>query len=141
MRWSIESRVPFLDLHWLKTRWHYLPSQKLQGRQNQNCVQAVGAGYFACDEKRQKKDKIGFGTPVDEFFRREKIVNYCKNVIYSDSYKQRPYWDWNKAEKMFNAHIQGKGNFGKEIWKWINFGNMAQAIFWIRFCKILAGTI
>ncbi len=119
MRWSIESRVPFLDLHLVENAMALSPSQKLQaGRTKIAFKQAVQDILPAMISGR--KDKIGFGTPVDEFFRREKIVNYCKNVIYSDSFKQRPYWDWNKAEKMFNAHIQGKGNFGKEIWKWIN---------------------
>ena len=69
---------------------------------------------------KNRKDKIGFGVPADEFFRRPKMADFCREIIYSDSFKNRPYWKWNKVEEMFLAHISNKKNHGKEIWKWIN---------------------
>ena len=69
---------------------------------------------------RNRTDKIGFGTPINEFFRNEKIVKFCEDIVNSDSFKNRPYWKWKKVEKMFRDHVKGRKNAGKEIWKWIN---------------------
>lgn len=119
MRWSIESRVPFLDLHLVENALSLKPEEKLQAGRTKIAFKEAVKDILP-EMIKNRKDKIGFGTPVDEFFRKPKIVDYCKEIIYSDSFKSRPYWKWNKVEKMFISHIQKKGNFGKEIWKWIN---------------------
>lgn len=119
MRWSIESRVPFLDLHLVETALSLSPEQKLQnGRTKLIFKEAVKD--ILPEMIRSRTDKIGFDTPVDEFFRKPKIVDYCRGIIYSDSFKKRPYWKWRKIEEMFLAHINHKKNYGKEIWKWVN---------------------
>jgi asparagine synthase (glutamine-hydrolysing) len=128
MRWSIESRVPFLDLHLVENAMALKSEQKLkEGKTKIAFKQAVRDILPAMISGR--RDKIGFGTPVDEFFRLPKVVNYCKEVIYSDSFKKRPYWNWQKVEKMFNSHITGKGNFGKELWKLVNVEVWARHFF------------
>jgi asparagine synthase (glutamine-hydrolysing) len=119
MRWSIESRVPFLDLHLVENALSLKPEQKLQAGKTKLAFKEAVADILP-DMIKSRKDKIGFGTPVDEFFRKPKIVEYCKEIIYSDSFKNRPYWRWDRVEKRFTSHILRKGSFGREIWKWIN---------------------
>ncbi len=119
MRWSIESRVPFLDLHLVEAALSLKPEQKLKDGKTKVLFKDAVKDILP-EMIKNRKDKIGFGTPMDEFFRKPKIADYCKEIIYSDSFKQRPYWRWDKVEKMFGRHIEQKGNFGKEIWKWIN---------------------
>jgi asparagine synthase (glutamine-hydrolysing) len=119
MRWSIESRVPFLDLHLVENALSLKPEQKLMAGKTKVIFKEAVKDILP-EMISGRKDKIGFGTPVDEFFRKEKIINYSKDIIYSDSFKHRPYWNWSKVEKMFTKHIQQKDNFGREIWKWIN---------------------
>ncbi|MGD0785079.1 MAG: asparagine synthase (glutamine-hydrolyzing) [Sedimentisphaerales bacterium] len=119
MRWSIESRVPFLDLHLVELALSLGPGQKLQNGKTKVIFKDAIKDILP-EMIKNRKDKIGFGTPVDEFFRKPGIADYCKEIIYSDSFKQRPYWRWDKVEKMFSRHIGQKGNFGKDIWKWIN---------------------
>lgn len=119
MRWSIESRVPFLDLHLVETALSLAPEQKLQNGRTKlifkEAVKDILPGMIS-----GRTDKIGFDTPVDEFFRRPKVVDYCRQIIYSDSFRKRPYWKWRKIEKMFLSHISNKKKCGKEIWKWVN---------------------
>lgn len=119
MRWSIESRVPFLDLHLVESALSLRPEQKLQAGKTK-IIFKDAVNDILPEMIKNRKDKIGFGTPVDEFFRKEKIEKYCREIIYSDSFKNRPYWQWNKVEKMFSSHIAGERNFGKDIWKWVN---------------------
>ena len=119
MRWSIESRVPFLDLHLVETALSLAPEQKLRNGKTKLIFKEAVKDILP-EMISGRTDKIGFDTPVDEFFRKPKIVDFCRQIIYSDSFRKRPYWKWDKVEKMFSRHIQHKGNFGKEIWKWIN---------------------
>jgi len=128
MRWSIESRVPFLDLHLVENALSLKPEQKLMAGKTKIIFKDAVKDILP-EMIKKRKDKIGFGTPVDEFFRKPKIVDYCKEIIYSDSFKNRPYWNWNKVEKMFTSHIQQKGNFGREIWKWINLESWQKQYF------------
>ncbi len=119
MRWSIESRVPFLDLHLVEAALSLAPEQKLRNGRTKVVFKEVVKDILP-EMISGRKDKIGFGTPADEFFREPKIVDYCRQIIYSESFRKRPYWKWQKIEEMFLSHISNKKNCGKEIWKWIN---------------------
>ena len=119
MRWSIESRVPFLDVALVESAISLPSEQKLHnGRTKVIFRQAMDE--ILPDMIKNRKDKIGFDTPVDDFFRNETIVTFSKEIIYSDSFKRRPYWKWKNVETMFIDHIGNKKNIGDTIWKWIN---------------------
>jgi asparagine synthase (glutamine-hydrolysing) len=119
MRWSIESRVPFLDLHLVETALSLASEQKLQNGKTKIVFKEAVKDILP-EMISSRTDKIGFDTPVDEFFRKEKIAAFCREIIYSDSFRNRPYWKWKKIEEMFLLHINNKKNYGREIWKWIN---------------------
>jgi asparagine synthase (glutamine-hydrolysing) len=128
MRWSIESRVPFLDLHLVETALSLAPEQKLQNGRTKIIFKEAVKDILP-EMISGRTDKIGFDTPVDEFFRKPKIIDFCRQMIYSDSFRKRPYWKWGEVEKMFTRHIQQKGNFGREIWKWINLESWQKKYF------------
>ena len=119
MRWSIEARVPFLDANLVEMAMSLPAEDRLK-----NGSTKIGFKKAVKDILPEmisaRKDKIGFGTPVDDFLRRPRIAHFCREILYSDSFRNRPYWRWETIEKMFSAHVQNKDNCGKEIWKWIN---------------------
>ncbi|WP_236610428.1 asparagine synthase (glutamine-hydrolyzing) [Methanosphaerula palustris] len=119
MRWSIESRPPFLDVNLVEAAMS-LPSDKkiAHGRTKVIFVDAVKDCLPAMI--RDRTDKVGFAAPTDEFFRKEEIIDFCKGIIYSDSFKSRPYWNWEEVENHYTRHLQGTINIGDTIWKWIN---------------------
>jgi asparagine synthase (glutamine-hydrolysing) len=119
MRWSIESRVPFLDLHLVESALSLQSQQKLRDGKTKVIFKEAVKDILP-EMISGRKDKIGFGTPADEFFRKPKVVDYCRGIIYSESFRKRPYWKWQKIEEMFLSHINNKRNCGPEIWKWIN---------------------
>ena len=84
MRWSIESRVPFLDLHLVENALSVGMGQKLQDGKTKVIFKEAVEDILP-EMIKNRKDKIGFGTPVDEFFRKPKLVDYCKEIIYSDA--------------------------------------------------------
>ena len=72
---------------------------------------------------RLRKDKTGFKTPEDEWFRSKAFSKYIIEIINSNKFKNRNIIDANYAIGMFGKHLNGKIQVSKEIWKWINLEN------------------
>lgn len=119
MRWGIESRVPFLDHELVEIAYSLPSNQKLCNGRTKVAFRRALDGTIP-NVVRDRKDKIGFATTVDDLFRDDAVVTFLKQIVYSDSFKERPYWKWDKVEKLFSAHINGKRNAGDTIWKWVN---------------------
>ena len=119
MRWSIESRVPFLDVVVVESASSLPSEQKLHNGRTKVIFKRAMKDILP-EMIKNRTDKIGFGTPVDDFFRNEKIMAFSKEIIYSECFKNRPYWNWEEVEKAFIGHIENKKNAGPTIWKWIN---------------------
>jgi len=119
MRWSVESRIPFLDFELVEAALSLPSKAKLSGGKSKVIFKEAMHSILP-EMIRNRTDKIGFGTPINEFFRNVKIVRFCEKIIYSESFKKRPYWKWKKVEKMFREHVQDRKYAGKTIWKLIN---------------------
>ncbi|CAJ37119.1 asparagine synthase (glutamine-hydrolyzing) [Methanocella arvoryzae] len=119
MRWSIETRPPFLDVDLVEAMASVPAEEKLQDGKTKVIFRKAMDDILP-PLIRDRKDKIGFAAPADEFFRNEKIIAFCENIIYSDSFRSRPYWKWPEVEKIFRDHITGRRNAGDLIFKWIN---------------------
>ncbi len=119
MRWSIESRPPFLDINLVGAAMS-LPSDKKISNGRTKIIFREAMNDILPSMIRDRKDKIGFAAPADEFFRKEEIITFCREIIYSESFKNRPYWNWKEVERHYRSHLEGKSNIGETIWKWIN---------------------
>jgi asparagine synthase (glutamine-hydrolysing) len=119
MRWSIESRPPFLDVNLVEAAMS-LPSDKKLSHGRTKVIFRDAVCDLLPSMVRDRKDKIGFAAPKDDFFRKEEIITFCRDIIYSESFKSRPYWNWKEVERYYNRHLEGKSNMGDTIWKWIN---------------------
>lgn len=119
MWFSLEARVPFLDYrlvektlathaHWIIRRgWtKYILREAMTGRMPERI--------------RLRKDKIGFDTPQDEWFRMTQWRTIIEDTIGSESFKSRNIIDPEKAKKLFQKHLSGKINISKDIWKWVH---------------------
>ena len=69
---------------------------------------------------RSRRDKIGFDTPQDEWFRTRKWQGIINDVLSSNSFKQRHLIDPEVAARKYKQHLKGKVNISKEIWKWVH---------------------
>jgi asparagine synthase (glutamine-hydrolysing) len=118
MRWSVETRIPFLDFNLVEATFS-LPSNRLikNGRTKIAFKEAVK--NLLPEMIRNRKDKLGFETPDVEFFRKPKIVEFCKDIIYSDSFKERPYWNWKTLEKHYSDFLQGRNSKAQHVFQWI----------------------
>ena len=119
MRWSIESRTPFMDYRLFEMSLS-IPTESLIKDGETKIIFKEALADLLPAVIRERKDKVGFEAPEDELFRDPKVVQYMKDIVYSESFKKRAYWKWNDIEKIFTSHTSGKTNAGNILWKCIN---------------------
>ena len=68
----------------------------------------------------KRRDKKGFSTPSDQWFRSPDFQKYITSILDSDSFKERGYFNVKKCKENYLRHLRGEVNITKDIWKWIN---------------------
>jgi len=119
MHFSIESRVPFLDYRLVEATLSAPSHQKINKGETKHILRESIKDILP-QKITARKDKKGFSNPIDKWFRTQQFHNYIFELIYSESFKSRGYFDSNLAVKQYKRHLQGEMNASKEIWKWIN---------------------
>ncbi|MCD4744517.1 MAG: asparagine synthase (glutamine-hydrolyzing) [Desulfobacteraceae bacterium] len=119
MRFSLESRVPFLDHRLVERILASSANQIIHKGMTKHILREAMKGILP-ERLRMRRDKVGFDTPQDKWFRTEQFSEYIQDVINSNYFKEMGYIDQNKANKLFQKHMNKKINIAKEIWKWIN---------------------
>ncbi len=119
MRFSIESRVPFLD---------YRLVEQTLSLYNENYIKKGVTKYILREsvksivpEKiRARYDKIGFATPEDEWFRESYFQERIMDILENPTDRFKKYINTKSAIEMYKKHLNGEANCSRDIWKWIN---------------------
>lgn len=119
MWFSLEARVPFLDYR-LVEKTLATPSNKVISKGTTKYILRESMKGILPENIRLRQDKIGFGTPQDEWFSTIKWQHLIIDLINSTSFKERNLVDSMIANQQYSKHLKGKSNYSKEIWKWIN---------------------
>ena len=117
MNFSLEARVPFLDYRLVEYNLSSY-SNMIINKGSTKYILREAMRNILPEEIRTRKDKVGFETPQDKWFRTTKWQSRIKDIIFSS--KLSPYIYSEIAAKLYKDHLQGKRNIAKEIWKWIN---------------------
>ncbi|WP_406657740.1 asparagine synthase (glutamine-hydrolyzing) [Methanolobus sp. ZRKC2] len=122
MRFSIESRVPFLD--------HNLAEYLLSMPNELRVYDGVTKYAFrqAMEEELpasilSRNDKIGFETPEEKWLKDEAVKPVIHNIISSKSFMARDFWNWEKIQDMYDKLLKGESSaifVGTEIWRCIS---------------------
>jgi len=118
MRWSIESRVPFCD-HELVEYVLSIPTSAKIGKGVTKRILRFALEDIVPREVMWRKDKVAFATPDAEILKTPEGMNFIKDIINSDSFRSRPYWDFKKVSKMLELHHAGRKNYARELWKMV----------------------
>jgi asparagine synthase (glutamine-hydrolysing) len=117
MRFSIESRVPFLTLEQaellLSLPEHYLISQ---GGETKSVFRAAMRGIVP-DEVLDRKDKIGFQTPEQLWL--TSMSGTVRTWLQEDI--GLAFLDQSAILQEFDDIIGGRKAFSWQVWRWINF--------------------
>tara|TARA_R110001599_G_scaffold171353_1_gene362340 strand:- start:364230 stop:366080 length:1851 start_codon:yes stop_codon:yes gene_type:complete len=117
MRFSVESRVPFLTVEQvellLSLPEHYLISQS---GETKSVFRAAMRGIVP-DEILDRKDKIGFQTPEQQWLTSmaETVREWLQVNI------GLPFLDQPAILREFDEIIAGRKAFSWQVWRWINF--------------------
>lgn len=119
MYYSLETRFPFID--------HNLIEKTLSTRNSHilnkgwtKMILRESLKNILDDKIRLRKDKIGFETPEKKWLKEPKFQEFIFEIINSESFNKRAYFDANKVKNLYEKHLQNKGNFANTIWKAIH---------------------
>ncbi|MGA3013531.1 MAG: asparagine synthase-related protein [Bacteroidales bacterium] len=116
---SLESRVPLLDYRLVEKSLATSGDFMIKNRMTKYILREGMKGILS-EKIRLRRDKIGFSTPQDEWFRPKKWQSIITNILTSQSFRERNLIDPQIAMALYQNHLQGKINAAKEIWEWIN---------------------
>ena len=122
MAHSVESRAPLLDYRLVEYAFSLGPEYKIRDGMTKYLLRRSMKGILP-DNVRTRADKMGFATPLDLWFRTS-LKDKVRDIINSDSFRGRPYFDHARAMEKFNAFMQVKAlpadNSHFTIWSWVN---------------------
>jgi asparagine synthase (glutamine-hydrolysing) len=117
MRWSIESRVPFLTTslaeYLLTLPEHYLLSDS---GETKSVFRAAMRGIVP-DEILDRKDKIGFATPERQWLEKIDIDRW----LSADTAKRVPFLKFDSLREQVRSQIFGKTRLTPLAWRILNF--------------------
>src|SRR3972149_2673095 len=118
MAFSLEARLPFLDFRLVEYLFSLPSDLKIKGGVSKLILRNAMEGVLP-EEVRDRKDKMGFATPEDIWFRTvlKRLIN---EIINSKSFSERGFFDMNKLKSAFSRHCEGKINISFMIWRWVS---------------------
>lgn len=117
MAFSLESRVPFLDYRLVE----YIFSLPDKCRIYNGWTKAVLRNTMKDvlpEEIRMRKDKMGFVTPQDVWMKND-LKSWIDDIFNSNSFKERPYFNFDIVLKYWHLYCNGKADIGSIIWRWL----------------------
>jgi len=119
MAHSVESRTPFLDYRLVEYTLSLKSSAIIKNGYTKAILRKAMKGILP-EEIRIRRDKVGFETPEDEWFRMVTFRKLITEIIQSESFKSRGIIDTGVARSMYRKHCNREINISKEIWKWLH---------------------
>ena len=119
MHFSIESRVPFLDYRLVEATLSTPSNQKIYKGETKHILREALKDILPF-KITNRKDKKGFSNPREKWFRSQEFQNFIFELINSEKFKNRGYFDSQVANAQYKIHVNGGVDYSKEIWKWIN---------------------
>lgn len=122
MWFSIEARVPFLDYRMVEQTLSLDPEKIIKDGMNKYILREAMKGTLP-ESIRLRRDKMGFETPADDWFRQKPFQVYIKELINSESFRSRNIFNCSKVDSLYNRFLNQKSDISGEIWKWIHLEN------------------
>ncbi|MCP2043984.1 asparagine synthase (glutamine-hydrolyzing) [Pontibacter sp. HSC-36F09] len=119
MHFSLEARVPFLDYRLVEKTLASSDNWAIRHGITKFILREAMKGMLP-EKIRLRQDKIGFGTPQDEWFREPAWQKIVEGVLNSNSFRERNLINPEVAMRKYKEHLSGKTNIAKEIWKWVH---------------------
>ena len=115
MRFGIEARVPFLDYRVVEYLASLPLDQKIRRGVTKRVLRRAIRGLVP-EAIRCRMDKMGFVTP-EEVWMRGALAGLVEDVLASDSFRSRPYWDAGKVAQDYADYRAGRAAYSHEVFR------------------------
>lgn len=113
MAYSLEARAPFLD-HQVVDLAARLPVEwKIQGRQGKQILIETFADLLP--KRIQTRSKMGFGVPLDHWFRNE-LRPLLADVLLSSQSLGRGFFEPQQVRQLVDEHTRGTWDHSYRLW-------------------------
>lgn len=119
MAFSVESRTPFLDYRLVEYTLSAHSDSIIKNGYTKSILRESLKGILP-EEIRLRKDKVGFETPQDEWFRTDVFKEFISGILSSASFRNRNIVNADAAQELYKKHLNKELNVSKDIWKWIH---------------------
>lgn len=115
MAFSIEARLPFLDVRLVDCLWKWPAHLKLRNGITKYVMREAMKGRIP-ESVRVRRDKMGFTTPQDHWMRG--ILRPGLDELFSSAtFAQREYWDASRLQTAFRRYCNGELQIGTSMWR------------------------
>jgi len=111
---SLELRVPFLDYRLVEFAASVPSKYKLHGKTPKYLLKRLMENKLPKEIVHRKK--LGFPTPLKMMFQGE-LYEYACDLLLSDSFRNRGYFESNRIETLLNEHKHNKNDHHRLIWQ------------------------
>lgn len=118
MRWSIESRLPYLDPRLVELSFS-LPEDSLVRGSTTKVILRESVRSIVPQEITCRRLKIGFATPEKEWYANE-LLPFMKEVIYSESFSKRGIFRVDIVKGLLDKHVGGRKDHSNLLWRCVN---------------------
>ncbi|MGQ9504334.1 MAG: asparagine synthase (glutamine-hydrolyzing) [Thermogutta sp.] len=138
MAHSLETRPPFLDHEFVEFAGRIAGHWKLRGRKGKQIL--ISAFRDLIPPAIQTRGKMGFGVPLDHWFRGP-LAQLTRHILLDSRTLERGYFRREAIERLLDQHNNGLWNHSHRIWallffelwqrKWIDgddIGNLARSL-------------
>jgi asparagine synthase (glutamine-hydrolysing) len=115
MAFSLESRVPYLDIRLVEYIASLPLDQKIRNGVTKIALRRAVKGIIP-ESIRCRMDKMGFVTP-EEVWMKETLRPFVLAVLSSDSFRARSYWNADAVMNNYQTFLDGKSAYSPEVWR------------------------
>ncbi len=119
MAYSIESRLPLLDHRLVEFTMNLAGGYKIHRGHTKYVLREALRGVLP-EAIRTRAGKLGFGTPISEWLRRPDVDAWMRDLLGSDAFAGRGYFDAAALRRHVDDHQAGRTDHYQTLWKALN---------------------
>jgi asparagine synthase (glutamine-hydrolysing) len=136
MATSVEARVPYLDHKLVEFAMSIPSSLKYRNGETKQILKRALEGVIP--DRVLKREKKGFGVPIDEWLRGP-FGNFVEDSLLNSSLRRRALFDYEYVKKLLRDHRAGQANYAFFLWSLLNLSLWYER--WIESPTAAAGPV
>lgn len=130
MRFGVESRVPFLEYRLVEFGLRVPAGFKVRNGEVKHILKEAMRDLLP-EMVYRRNNKIGYETPMDEWFREPKFAGYISTMLASENQPMSERLNIPVIRTKWAAHLSKRENNGPIIWKYLYLTRWNQLYFTI----------